>query len=252
MARPVFHAKLGDYFKDLRESRKLGQRQAASVASRRGLSSVSYGAINWLEAGRTKNPSAALLRGLAKLYDKPYVEIVAEVVKRAYDVDFAASDDGTLSIGRDDDDDVPEDFSAVRILTDRIAAGPALIIDEARTSGHLAFSKRWLDRLGIVRPLAIRVGQRERSMLGTINPGEVVLLDCADERRTTPKTDRIYALNVDGGSTLKRIAVVDRGLLLISDNPDKEEYPTRPIELEEDQSILDLIVGEVMWKGQPI
>jgi transcriptional regulator with XRE-family HTH domain len=221
------------------------------MAERRGIS-LSYQALRGLESGATRNPSPAVLRAVAKLYDRAYAEIVAEVVKHAFDVDFNVEGERRLSVAGGDDDELSEDFAGVRILMDRIAAGPPLEIDEARSSGHLAFSKRWLDRLGIVRPLCVRVGQRERSMLGTINPGEIVLLDCADERRTSPKTDRIYAVNVDGGSTLKRVAVLDRGLLLISDNPDKEEYPTRPLELAEDQSVLDVIVGEVMWKGQPV
>jgi hypothetical protein len=143
-------------------------------------------------------------------------------------------------------------YIGVSVLSDKIAAGPPLAINDADISGHMAFSKRWLDRHGITRPLCVAVGRRERSMLGTINPGEIVLLDCAEERRLAPKTDRIYGVNFDGGSTLKRLIVVEHGLLLVADNPDKDEYPTRPLVLEEDQSLLDVIVGEVMWKGQPL
>lgn len=222
--KPV-HPSLGKYFTALRLGRKWKQAQAANMAVRRGIS-LSYQALRGLESGETRNPSPDVLKAVAKLYERPYAEVVAEVVKHAFDIDFAVEGQRSLSLSPEGDEDEPEDFSAVRILTDRIAAGPPLEIDEARTSGHLAFSKRWLDRLGILRPLCVRVGQRERSMLGTINPGEVVLLDCADERRSAPKTDRIYAVNFEGGSTLKRLIVVDDGLLMFSDNPDKEEYPT--------------------------
>lgn len=247
--RRIHYPTLGKYFEGLREQRHWKQSQAADIARRRKLP-LSYQALRGLEDGQTKHPTPAALKAAAALYEVPYAEIIAEVVRHAYDVDFAVSD-GALRLDHADEA-ASGDFVPVRVLEDKIAAGPPLTINEADFSGHQVFSKRWLDRHGITKPLCVTVGRRERSMLGTINPGEIVLLDCSDDRRGDPKTDRIYAVNVDGGSTLKRIIKIDHGLLLVADNTDKEEYPTRALELQEDQSLLDVIVGEVMWKGQPL
>ena len=59
-------------------------------------------------------------------------------------------------------------------------------------------------------------------------------------------------MNVDGGSMLKRVAVSNQTLMLISENPDKERYPTIPVPLEDGATLFDVLVGEVMWRGQQI
>lgn len=62
--------------------------------------------------------------------------------------------------------------------------------------------------------------------------------------------DRIYAVNVDGGATLKRIVKVEGGIALVADNPDKESYPTVDVPIEEGQSLFDIVIGEAIWWGQ--
>jgi phage repressor protein C with HTH and peptisase S24 domain len=243
--------KFGQLLRSLRES-KLGKRtsyeQVSAQLADRGFQ-LSASAIHRYESeGRV--PDVLAVVALAELYRAPEDWLLAALRADLKGERLPASPDPSSASPITLEDDEAEQFVAVEILDDKIAAGPPLTIDEADIAGHLAFSKRWLDRNGVTRPLCVEVGRRERSMMGTINPGETVLLDCSDERRLAPKTDRIYAINLEGGSTLKRVIVVPQGLLLVSDNPDKSEYPTRPVELQEGQSILDVIVGEVIWKGQ--
>jgi SOS-response transcriptional repressor LexA len=171
---------------------------------------------------------------------------------------------------------IEESFAAVELLDDPIAAGPPIEIEDAARSGHVPFPKRLIDRIGA--PLCVRVDSFERSMIPTIQPGETVLLDCSDAKRMKPVNDRIYAVNVPtAGATLKRVFRLDRGLLLVADNVDKSEYPTLRLELvrgkwevrpdnddddaarraeaeeyEDSRLWKELIVGEVMWKGQAV
>lgn len=249
--RPVFYPELGKYFRQLREARAIGQRQAASFVTRRGLADFSSSAITWLESGRTKNPSPDLLRALSKLYDVPYEEMVAKVVQYAYGLAAARVADGRFIIGGDEEVEA-EDFVAVPLMRDRIAAGPPLVIQDLAVKGYLAFPRDWLEHHHVMRPLCLAVGSSERSMMPTINPGDTLLLDCADGRRTEPKNDKIYAVNVDGGSTVKRIGVTAGGLTIIADNPDKDSYATRALPMEESQTLFDVIVGQVIWKSEAV
>lgn len=248
--RPVFHAELGDMLKDKRVVRGWSQAQTVRFAKRTA-GQLTENQLRYLEAGKVENPDPDTLRALCQLYDLPYAELASRYFSATYAVPVRVEDSGIVTIEPGAADDAPA-FAAVRLLGDEIAAGPPLTVEDTSTAGHLAFSRTWLDRVGVSKPLCVKVGRYERSMMETIQPGEVVLLDCADERRADPKTDRIYAVNVDGGSTLKRVVRGTRDLWLVSDNPDKVEYPTRILELEEDQSLLEVIVGEVMWKGQPV
>jgi len=86
VSRPVFKAELGKVFKALRLGRRLGLRQAAQAAERKGLVGISRSALNSLEAGKTKNVDEPLLRALATLYGIRYETIVALYVQMRYGV----------------------------------------------------------------------------------------------------------------------------------------------------------------------
>jgi transcriptional regulator with XRE-family HTH domain len=250
--RPVFHPQLAPYFRSLRERRGWGQNQASDLALRKGLSLLTRQVLLRLENGKTKWPDPGVLQQLATLYDLPYAELVAEVVRHTYGLAFTVENERTLELKADDDTPI-EEFVSVRLLEDPIAAGPPLIINESEIAGHRVFPRRTLDRLGVTRPLCVRVGRRQKSMAGTIDAGDIVLLDCSDERRQVPRRDRIYAVNLDDeGATLKRVIPTTTSILLVADNPDKERYPTREVTLDEDQSLLDVIIGEVIWWGQSL
>jgi SOS-response transcriptional repressor LexA len=141
------------------------------------------------------------------------------------------------------------EFVSVPVLSGRIAAGPPLVVDERDIADHVAFSPALISQLGVTDPVCVRVGRYERSMIPTIRPGDTVLLDCSDAKRENPRNNRIYAVNVEEGSTLKRVAIVGGVLTLMSDNLDKEEYPVRTIECDSDTQLRSVIVGEAVWSG---
>ncbi len=64
----MFHPKLGAYFKSLRDANGFGLRQAAQIASNRGLTALSKSALFALEKGKTKNLDRDVMEALATLY----------------------------------------------------------------------------------------------------------------------------------------------------------------------------------------
>jgi transcriptional regulator with XRE-family HTH domain len=86
--RPVFHAKLGKFFKALRKERNLGQRQAACLAAHRNLRLTQHVLLR-LEKGKTKNPDPEVLRAMADLYNVPYEWLVQRWTRERYGIDVA-------------------------------------------------------------------------------------------------------------------------------------------------------------------
>lgn len=84
--RPVFHPKLGQFFRDLRLAHGWGLRQAARIAAERGLSSLNMNSLGALERGAVKNPEPELFRELAVLYKHPYAELVGAYLAQRYGV----------------------------------------------------------------------------------------------------------------------------------------------------------------------
>lgn len=194
------------------------------------------------EGGHVGAPDPLKLVALARVYDVPTDEVLgALAAMRGVKLPPEPHRSAPAAV---------QGFTSVPVLDDKIAAGPPLIINESDVSGEMAFPQRSLDRLGVSLPICVVVGPREQSMLPTISPGNVVLLDCAEERRVDPKPDRIYAVNVDDGATLKRVIRVPGYLALVADNPDKERYPTQKIEISDDDTVMNFLIGEVIWWGE--
>lgn len=198
-----------------------------------------------LEKGKTKWPDPNVLRELAALYDQRYEDLVRVVASHACGVRSIGDVTSEAAI------DTPEgtkDFVGVPLMDGRIAAGPPLVIRDLEVLDYLAFPPTLLDQLG-VRPSAskcVRVGPREMSMFATIKPNDIVLLDCSDAKRDHPTPNRIYAVNVEDGSTLKRITLGTDGLSLHSDNLDKGTYPMRTIAFDDEALMRNIIVGEAV------
>lgn len=84
MTRRIFHPELGQFFRKLREDREMGLRQAADMARRRGLKSLTLNSLGKLERGGTKNPEPELLRDIATLYEMTYEELVGRFVEQRF------------------------------------------------------------------------------------------------------------------------------------------------------------------------
>jgi len=150
------------------------------------------------------------------------------------------------------DANLPE-FKRVRWLHAPIAAGQPLAIEpDDEADNWLAFRDSYLKPYA--DPICLTVGRAEQSMLPTIQPGDVVLLDQRLDRRASPTSGQVYAVNLaaligDPGGTVKRIEIADRHLVVLADNPDKTKYPTRVFTLE-GLELPKVLIGKVVWIGR--
>lgn len=97
--RPVFYKDLAKFLEDLRTEKGWGQSQAADIAQRRGLTVATRQKILRLETGKTKNIDPEVLRAVADLYERPYLELVGHVVAERYGIDLASGRDLSRQIG---------------------------------------------------------------------------------------------------------------------------------------------------------
>lgn len=73
-----YDSALGKFWKDLRTDRKLGLREAASIAARRALPQFTKAVIENLEKG-TKSPKPETVRSASIVYDCDYAWLVSEI-----------------------------------------------------------------------------------------------------------------------------------------------------------------------------
>lgn len=84
--------------------------------------------------------------------------------------------------------------------------------------------KRLLYKLGIAPENAILVRCEGDSMHDTISDGDLVVID---KSLSQPPWDGVYAIQSDAGIRIKRINIrLDSIVEVISDNPNKDRYPT--------------------------
>ena len=249
MHRPVFYeGKLGQYFRDLREKHGWSLSRAVFLAGQRKLP-VGLSALKWLEGGLTKHPGPELVRALSTLYGEPYGNVVREVARHVY-----ATRPHELLEGTPPPTTV-DGVIALPVLAKPIAARhPLLVTLDPDHDTQLSFSHDFVQRF--TRPVGLRVGRKQVSMIPTIEPDDVVLIDQNVARRRRPAAGCIYAINMGpltdkAGGTLHRVDLSGRTLILSSDNPDKSAYPTRTFEITV-ATLPDVLVGQVVWIGRSL
>jgi transcriptional regulator with XRE-family HTH domain len=139
-------------------------------------------------------------------------------------------------------------FREVHILKGHIAAGQPFPL-EVIWSGSRVFTTDFLNRYQ--DPILVKVGKNETSMLPTIQPNDLLLLDQSPDRRRQPKMTRIYAVSLEEGGTVKRCEVVSRELVVMPENMQQRGFSPRTIPLA-DRDILEIIRGEVVWIGREL
>ena len=244
-----YEGKLGQYFRDLRKNRGWSLGRAVSLADQRKLP-VGLSALKWLEGGLTKNPAPELLRSLSALYGEPYGNIVQEVTKHVFDIkpEQLLRPDALAASAKS--------FIALPLLVTPIAARhPLVLTPDPDHDERLAFRPDFAKRF--TRPVCLRVGQREASMLPMIQPGDVVLIDQNIDRRRHPRHGHLYLVNLDAlpdktrGGAIRRIETSDTALILTADHPDKKRFPALTTTARR-QTLTDIVVGEIGWIGRSL
>ena len=130
----------------------------------------------------------------------------------------------------------------IEVIDIRTAAGAGSVVHSGEgVKSMIAFPVAWL-RERDLQPKNCRVIEVVgESMEPTLADGCSILIDLS---RSTPYPDGMFVLRTDDELIVKRL-VDDReaGWLLVSDNPDKETYPSQPWREETN------ILAEVKWQG---
>ena len=183
----------------------------------------------------------------------------AEQLKVSMDYLFGLTDDPTpaqeLSLGlktsaahiRDlkqmQEEGAPRDAADyVGVSEVTTAAGTGATVDTERVTGRMKFPRAWLNRHGLRAPECRIIRVAGESMEPTLADGCAVLVNRASRRR---RDNRIFVIRVEDELIVKRAAKDPAaGWQLVSDNPNKTAWPTRPWPREAN------VVGEVKWAGR--
>ncbi len=148
-----------------------------------------------------------------------------------------------------------EEYIMVPLLEGSVQAGPEgrLLFDSP--ADMYPFKKYWIIKKVGPSPnrhkhlFLIRV--TGDSMIPTINPGEVVLVDTWENERINLKNGKIYLIRQpDGAISVKRIVLTEKQrLTCLSDNPLYEPFE---FNIDPERTLSWYILGRIRWVGREI
>ena len=226
----------------LRAARQLrgisqGQLAAKTTTTREAISMVEHG-----KSGLSFARMAAAARALDVSTDYLYglTETPTPADRLAHDLAvadprYAVDDSHALA-----DPGGDGDYIGVSELSS--AAGSGAVVDDERVTGRLKFRQAWLARHGLVARYCRVIHVLGESMEPTLVDGCVILVNRAGRQR---RVGRVYVVRTEDGLVVKRAGKDPAGAWqLVSDNPDKRTWPSRPWPPDAE------IVGEVTWTAR--
>lgn len=144
-------------------------------------------------------------------------------------------------LDRGEEEIIKPEYALIPILDVKLACGNGFENgDNVPILGNWNMPLSFLQKLGVSPNNAEILFAHSYSMYPTIRNGSHVLIDKSDKRLQDGK---IYAININGESVLKRVLHEGGNWILRSDNPDKNEFPDRLLPAEE----TTMICGRVVW-----
>ena len=132
------------------------------------------------------------------------------------------------------------DFVGVSELAS--AAGDGADVYDERITGRIKFLRSWLARHGLAARHCRIIQVSGESMEPTLVDGGSILVNHASRRR---HVGHIYVVRTGDGLIVKRAVRDEAGAWqLVSDNPNKHLWPTRPWPTDA------VVVGEVKWAAR--
>jgi phage repressor protein C with HTH and peptisase S24 domain len=159
---------------------------------------------------------------------------------------WLAAGQGPMRPAENESTGMPSDFVQVPKLDIRPSAGNGnLAIHDESQSDFMGIREEFLRRLGVSPKNARLMVAKGDSMRGTINDGDLMLVDVSIRQIVT---EGIYVLVYNGFLLVKRIQIMARGgIRLVSDNP---AYKPEEISMHD---LTDIVVeGRVKWSGGAI
>ncbi len=135
-----------------------------------------------------------------------------------------------------------EDGHSVDVMELDTAAGAGAVVDFERVKDRIRFRQSWLRKHGLVARQCKVIGVKGTSMEPTLTDGCSILIDL---NRRSRLVRHIYVVRTDDGLIVKRAGKNRAGAWqLVSDNPDKQEWPTLRWPADAD------VIGEVKWAAR--
>ena len=135
-----------------------------------------------------------------------------------------------------------EDGDYVGVSELASAAGDGTVVEQERVTGRVKFRRAWLARHGLAARNCRVIEVSGESMEPTLVDGCSILVNLAGRRQ---RVGRIYVVRTADGLVVKRAGRDIAGAWqLVSDNPNKHVWPTRPWPPDAE------IVGEVKWTAR--
>lgn len=147
-----------------------------------------------------------------------------------------------------------KDYALIPLHAATLSAGSGSANGDNAIIDHLAFRINWLRRLNVAPDQACLARAEGNSMLPTIHPGDMVLIDTArtdppiyKRRENDQRHAAIYAFVEGGQARVKRIERPESEVLfLVSDNPSHAPELRTGAQMEQLQMS---IIGKVVWWG---
>ena len=134
------------------------------------------------------------------------------------------------------------DGHSVDVMELDTAAGAGAVVDFEQVKDRIRFRRSWLRKHGLVARQCKVIGVKGTSMKPTLVDGCSILIDLNRRRRIV---GRIFVIRTDDGLIVKRAGKSRaRNWQLVSDNPDKQEWPTLRWPADAD------VIGEVKWAAR--
>lgn len=133
----------------------------------------------------------------------------------------------------------PYAYAYIKKAKARLSAGGGVIPEEEFEDQRYAFIRSWLKTVASSESACVLMEIDGDSMRPTLESGDMVLVD---QGRQDLISDGIYAFGEGDVINIKRLQRVYPNVRIVSDNPDRELYPSREIE---PSSIR--IIGRVIW-----
>ncbi|WP_339636206.1 S24 family peptidase [uncultured Sulfitobacter sp.] len=135
-----------------------------------------------------------------------------------------------------------DEFAFVDRFDIALSAGPGTGGENARELAPVAFRRDWMMERGLIAEKCVVCSVRGNSMEPMLFEGDLVLLD---RRQSDLRDGQIYGVvDIEGDTRIKRVELIDNGLLLRSENSD---CPTE-LRLGEDANRVQ-IIGSLAWSG---
>lgn len=142
----------------------------------------------------------------------------------------------------------PADALPVPILGGSLGGGKAFPREMSAPQQRLIPSA---ELVGTVNPALARIDRSENSMIPTVWPGDIVLLDRSPMERRRPAIECIYAICWRNRGWVCHCRLVSRALVVVVDNSREGVSPPSTIALAH-RNVLDVVRGRIVSLGRDL